>query len=222
MQHLAVFGGTFNPVHYGHLLVAETAIDQVGLDRIIWVPTAHPSYRSPQDVLGLPQRIEMVTQAIAEHPQFVLATPPANANSSYAIDTLRYLQTENRFSEWYWIIGLDAFRSLPRWYRRQEWVRECHWLIAPRMIASDPKLEFQDAQSCCQAVVQQLADQSIPIRWQLLSMPLLEISSSLIRAYCRDRRSIRYLVPEAVRAYILEKKLYISSTSLPTSMAQAF
>ncbi|NJN87359.1 MAG: nicotinate (nicotinamide) nucleotide adenylyltransferase [Leptolyngbyaceae cyanobacterium SL_7_1] len=223
MQRLAIFGGTFNPVHWGHLLVAETAIAQAGLDRVFWVPTAHPSYRSPQDVLDLSQRLEMVTRAIADHPQFAIATLPSTSAPSYAIDTLRYFKAKNGGNEWYWIIGLDAFRSVPHWYRRHEWVEECQWLVAPRAVPPELKGTFENVQDYCQTygqnVAERLAEQSIVIRWQGLSMPLLEISSSLIRAYCGDRRSIRYLVPEAVRTYIIEKKLYISADPLPTPTA---
>lgn len=223
MQRLAIFGGTFNPVHWGHLLMAETAIEQFALDQVIWVPTDRPSHRSQQDVLDLPQRVEMVAQAIADHPAFSIHTVPSSQLSSYAIDTLMQLQTCYPLSQWYWIIGLDAFRSLPRWYRRQEWLGQCEWLVAPRIVPQKQldtatstviPSESLDVQTQCQQVVQQLALQSIALRWQILSMPLVDISSSLIRAYCSSQRSIRYLVPEAVRAYILEKKLYIHSASL--------
>jgi nicotinate-nucleotide adenylyltransferase len=205
MQKIAIMGGTFNPVHWGHLLMAETALNQIALDRVIWVPTYRPLYKATSELLSFHHRLEMVRRAIEPHPQFAIAPVEQDAvkrsalDSSYAVDTLLNLQLRYPHSQWYWIIGLDAFQSLPRWYRHQELIRQCDWLVAPRLGSEATEIE---------RTVRKMAAESVELRWQLLHMPLIDISSSLIRHYCGKRHSIRYLVPESVRDYILEHELY--------------
>ena len=213
MQKVAIFGGTFDPVHWGHLLIAETALSQLGLDRAIWVPAPYPPHKLGMPAGSLLHREAMVRLAIADHPAFLLYSVAANRpEPSYAIETLIDLQRLYPNTRWYWILGLDAFQSLPRWYRRQELIPACDWLVAPRL---DPAIDARSHQTAiapmsdlCQQVSQQLESQFIPIRWSVLQMPCLGISSSLIRHYCHQSRSIRYLVPEAVRHYIMTHNLY--------------
>lgn len=220
MQKLAVFGGTFNPVHWGHLLIAEAAFDQLQLDRVLWVPAYHPPHKeSAQALLSYDQRLEMVQQAVIDHPNFEVSTIERDrSGTSYAIDTLRALQRlypgGDGATQWYWIIGLDAFQALPRWYAHRELASSCFWLVAPRFNQSET-LRFETAlsepsqlTSICTEVAQVLAAQSIQIQWQVLQMPLVGISSSLVREYCQQQRSIRYLVPDAVRRYIVTHRLY--------------
>ena len=207
MDKRGIFGGTFNPVHWGHLLIAETALTQMQLSQVMWVPTRCPPHKPAAQ---WKQRVEMVQQAIAGHPAFTLASESAN---SYASETLLALKASYPDTLWYWIIGLDAFQKLPRWYRRQEVISECKWLVAPRLLATTCQLKLSDeivtqSQSLCTQVEQQLATEGISICWQLLPTPWIGISSSLIRQHCRDRYSIRYLVPEPVRSYIIAANLY--------------
>jgi len=207
MKKLAILGGTFNPIHWGHLLIADTALDQLSLDQVIWVPSSQPPHRNRNTLVDITHRIAMVREAIAAHPAFTLAPIDLEDESkSYAIDTYRNLQATYPSSQWYWIIGLDAFQTLPRWYRYQELTNQCIWLVAPRSCG------LVDAASRCQQVAQQITEQGNALRWQLLKMPRVEISSSLIRQYCGDRRSIRYLVPETVYIYIVLHHLYFDSS----------
>ena len=204
MQKVAIFGGTFNPIHWGHLLLAETAIDQLRLDRVIWVVDRSPPHKQLAAQLNFQYRREMVQMAIANHPAFILS--PITTNSpgySYAIEIFTELLAVYPQSHWYWIIGQDAFATLPRWYRRQELIPQCHWLVAPRPEGSNIELKL-----LVNTVLQQLTTQSITLRWQILPVPPVAISSSLIRQYCSEHRSIRYLVPEVVRTYILNHQLY--------------
>ncbi|GAC1460329.1 MAG: nicotinate-nucleotide adenylyltransferase [Chamaesiphon sp.] len=238
MRKIAILGGTFDPVRWGHMLMAETALTVMALDMAIWVPDRG---RVGKRAARLEHRRAMVQQAIADNPDFVLLSVERDPNSpDYAIETLLNLQNIYPNSRWYWILGLDAFQTLPRWYRRQDLIPACEWLVAPRLmpiagdVAQQEKLDphipdvgkketgtlfassqgFPSAATCydinflCQKVAQHLAAQKIPIRWQLLQMPSVGISSSLIRRYCQVRRSIRYLVPEAVQIYIATHNLY--------------
>lgn len=218
MGQVAILGGTFDPVHWGHLVLAETALSHLSLELVIWVPAYCPPHKRGQ---SYEHRRCMVELAIAGHSAFVLAPRKSGyAEPDYAINTLAELQEAYPNRHWSWIIGLDAFKTLPRWYCREQLVPACDWLVAPRPLPlmttgaisltganAQQQIEAQ-AHGLCQDVAQQLAAQTIPIRWQLLPMPSLAISSSLIRQYCRQGRSIRYLVPEAVRDYMTTHNLY--------------
>jgi len=204
MKKLGIFGGTFDPVHWGHLLVAEGACSQVGLERVIWVVNSRPHYKRST---SFQHRWEMLRQAIADRSDFAIAPDSDNfLNATYASQTLQALQAIYPPSHWYWILGLDTFLTLPRWYRRQEIAPACEWLVAPRPLF---EAESPPIQVLCDRVAQQLATESIYIRWQIIDLPLVGISASLVRQYCGDRRSIRYFVPEAVRIYISTHRLYV-------------
>lgn len=202
MPKIAILGGTFNPIHLGHLLIAETALDQLAIDQIIWVPAYRPRHKPLTELANFQHRLEMVKLATASHAQFtVSALEQHQLGLSYAADTFSALKALDAASRWYWIIGLDAFLLLPQWRRRQEWVAECEWLVAPRLGGEVPR-------ALCEKVAEKLLEEAILLQWQLLEMPLVGISSGLIRQYCQEGRSIRYLVSDPVRRYILAQELY--------------
>ena len=220
MEKIGIFGGTFDPVHWGHLLIAESALSQIKLDRVIWVTTPNPHYKQ---AVPFEHRLEMVQMAIADHPGFTIfpvlenmgggeATPPFFRNQcqvstrSYAIQTLFSLQAAYPNTDWYWILGLDTFQTLPRWYRLFEIATACNWIVAPR--DSVVQQAIAQVQFTCEQVVQQLETQLYSIRWQILDLPMVGVSSSLVRQRCRSNHSIRYLVPEPVRTYIASHNLY--------------
>lgn len=152
MQRLAIFGGTFDPPHLGHLLIARSAQLQWSLDQVLWVPAYAPRYRAGAMPSGYGDRVKMVQlslqQAATDLTPFTrtpapsAAPPPLNFQLStiesqlpqpcYAIDTLTALRSQIPAREWFWIIGLDAFQRLPSWYRRADLIPECFWLVAPR------------------------------------------------------------------------------------------
>jgi len=203
MQQLAIFGGTFNPVHWGHLLIAEMALHQVPLDQIIWVPSLNPPHKK---AALLEHRVEMLQLATRENPAFTVSSMETNKPGvSYSINTLIELSSVYSNARWHWIVGLDTFQTLPRWYRGQELAQMCNWLIAPRLLGSDSLVQ---SELICKQVEQQLKQQSSTIHWQFLDIPLLGVSSSLIRKLCNEGQSIRYLVPDGVRFYIRTHKLY--------------
>jgi nicotinate-nucleotide adenylyltransferase len=219
MQKLAILGGAFDPIHWGHLLIAEAALQQAELDQVVWVPTRLAPHKPEQLSCTFEHRFQMVERAIADHPAFAVASVEADRiGPSYAIATLKDLQKLYLKVEWHWIIGLDAFCTLPRWYGCLELANTCEWLVAPRsqsLANANPTHNSMlplgwtlDMLTSCQDVVQAIAQQSINLCWQPLAMPNCGVSSSLIRQYCRESRSIRYLVPDAVRTYIKALHLY--------------
>jgi nicotinate-nucleotide adenylyltransferase len=219
MQSLGILGGTFNPVHIGHLLLAETALTVAHLDRVLWVPNHNPPHRPSTDLIAPRHRVEMVKRAIADHPQFMLADVEAERPvSGYAVDTFYQLKQAFPQTQWSWIVGLDAFKALPRWYRRQDWVTQCCWLVAPRPAPTESTHQTLERfeQDCC-AVASALSDQGLTLVWQPLPLPLLDVSSSGLRDACGKGHSIRYWVPESVRHYIQEQALYSQAPQCPSS-----
>jgi nicotinate-nucleotide adenylyltransferase len=213
MQKLAIFGGTFNPVHRGHLLAAETALCQFNLDQILWVPTYCPSYKNPADLPDFTHRLAMVRVATSQSQFKTIAL--VTSDFSFAIDTFTVLQAGHPQSKWYWILGLDSFQSLPRWYRRHELIPSCTWLVAPRPSTplhhvSEPASSDRPSTATCEQVSQTLAAEAISVEWQLLEMPQMDVSSSLVRQCCREGKPIDALVPNSVQNYIQAHHLYQS------------
>ncbi|MGI2902019.1 nicotinate (nicotinamide) nucleotide adenylyltransferase [Tolypothrix sp. VBCCA 56010] len=206
MRSIAIFGGTFDPVHWGHLILAETALHQVPLEYVIWVPSLNPPHKQ---ATSFEHRVEMLQLAIKDNPSFTISLVEMNrSGTSYAIDTLLELSAFYPNTHWYWILGLDAFLTLPRWYRGRELVQMCDLLVAPRLVGGE---NIAQSELICKQV-QQLQKQSYTISWQLLPIPLVGLSSSLIRQMCGERQSIRYLVPESVRLYITAQNLYFDKS----------
>lgn len=216
MRSLGILGGTFNPVHIGHLLLADTALTVAHLDQVLWVPNHNPPHRRSTDLIAPMHRVEMVRRAIAGHPQFTLADVEGDSTApGYAADTFQQLRQAFPASHWSWIVGLDAFKSLPRWHRRQEWISQCRWLVAPRREDTDSTQATLDRLNaeCCQ-VADQLQQQGIPLIWQPLPVPLIDVSSSALRRAFQQGHSLRYLVPDAVRLYIQQRSLYPTAAAI--------
>ncbi|HIK30720.1 MAG TPA: nicotinate (nicotinamide) nucleotide adenylyltransferase [Oscillatoriales cyanobacterium M59_W2019_021] len=199
---LGILGGTFDPPHWGHLAMAEAAHDQMQLDRVLWVPSHRPPHKSANCLSAFEIRRDWVRRAIADRSEFALVEVAGRSSgASYAIDTLRALQRMYPDRDWCWIVGLDTFRSLPKWYKCQEVASVCQWSIAPRARCSHSQAQAVAAtQQACREVARLLEARSISIRWQVLEMSPIDISSSEIRRSCREGRSIRNWVPESIRA----------------------
>lgn len=219
MRRLGILGGTFDPVHYGHLVMAEAALTQFELEQVIWVPSYQPPHKSTAHPLDFQHRLAMLqralqeqssTPAVSDQLSFIVTDIERGTHGtapSYAIDTLKALQQLYPDGQWFWIIGLDAFRTLPQWYKGAELASQCTWLVAPRppSESSEPGLH---------QVIEQMQSRGMRVTGAGLDTPHIGISSSLIRHYCRLGRSIRYLTPEAVRLYIQDHNLYADSIPL--------
>ncbi|MBF2079816.1 MAG: nicotinate (nicotinamide) nucleotide adenylyltransferase [Synechococcales cyanobacterium T60_A2020_003] len=216
MKRLAILGGTFNPIHLGHLILADTALTQCHLDQVLWLPSRYAHYKPFDQILEFPHRVQLIQRAIAHQPQFVLPTIQQDVQGvSYALDLFQQLQAAYPGVLWHWIMGLDALRSLPQWYGRQILVEQCTWLIAPRIdlnslcvqdftstdLPLTTSLEawiLNETEVAIQAVADRLRQEGLEFKGRSLQMPLIPISSRLIRARCRQRQSIRHLVPDGV------------------------
>jgi nicotinate-nucleotide adenylyltransferase len=199
-KRLAIFGGTFDPVHNGHLALARAALSLFELQAVFWVPTQHPPHKS-QGITSSQHRTAMVRAAIAPYPHFHLG--PQTTTFRYAIDTFTHLQTLHPDSEWYWLLGSDTFRTLPRWYRRHQLLPAITWLVFPRSTNTSNPLESNG-----EPTIRQLHSQGIPLRWHLISASIPPISSTQIRQAYHQSQPLSHHLPEAVVTYITTHKLY--------------
>jgi nicotinate-nucleotide adenylyltransferase len=192
---LGVFGGTFDPVHVGHLVLAEAAREQLGLDQVLWMPAGDPWRKREQDVSQAKHRIELVRIAIADNPAFKLRTDEVvRQGPSYTVDTLSALKTEFH-AHLFLLIGEDALWDLPGWKSPEKIVRLATLAVAGRG-AEQPQPDLPDP------LVRMLAR---PV-W--IQMPRIEVSSTDIRRRTGACESIRYLVPAGVEDYIRQTGLY--------------
>jgi nicotinate-nucleotide adenylyltransferase len=190
--------------------MAESALDQFGLGQVVWVPSHHPTHKQTH-LLDFAHRLEMVQQAIAEQPKFVASALEQNQRTpSYAHETFAQLHASDPAASWHWIIGVDAFQTLPHWRNSVDFVAQCLWLVAPR--------NQTVISTICPWVEKTVADKSVRLRWRTIQMPQIDISSSLIRQYCQVGRSLQYLVPESVRVYINTNNLYQTPEYNPPSL----
>jgi nicotinate-nucleotide adenylyltransferase len=208
MQKIAVFGGTFNPIHGGHLLIAEAAFDQFALDRVLWVPSRLPPHKL-QPLVEFEHRLAMVRLAIAHRPYFTASDIEARRDGiSWAIDTFHDLQAVYPHAQWFWIIGADAFENLAKWRASQELSDQCVWLVAPRGEGEERAESSEENRE--EKLIQRSKLKTQAVRSQWIQMDSIALSSSLIRQYCREGRSLHDLIPEPVRAYIELHNLYHS------------
>lgn len=216
---VGILGGTFDPVHHGHLAIATAAVQQAQLDQLLWVPDPHPPHKAKSAITALDHRINMIQCAIAPFPrQQVWQMPQDNAQAhessapSFAIATLNALQQTQPNCRWHWILGLDAFSSLPKWYRSENLVDQCQWIVAPRSDAVGQSVIDQ-----CEQVVAYFASCDRVIQYQLLDLTAFQpipAASSLIRQRYQTslpRNQINQIdqwLPTAVQHYIQQHQLY--------------
>jgi nicotinate-nucleotide adenylyltransferase len=200
-MRLGIFGGTFDPIHLGHLILAEHCRDLCRLDRILFVPAGQPPHKAGRQITPAKLRLEMVELAIAGHPAFTVSPSELNRTGpSYSADTLEQFAREFPGAELFFLIGSDSLADLPGWYQPSRILSLATLVVANRPGAGPPNLGLLD----------QLLDDpaTISLRTQVVEIPLVHISSSCIRARVASGRSIRYLVPRAVECFIAQNGIY--------------
>ncbi|GAB5519812.1 MAG: nicotinate (nicotinamide) nucleotide adenylyltransferase [Rhodothermales bacterium] len=194
-RHIGLFGGAFNPPHLGHLIVAETLREQFDLDRVWWMPTATPPHKSAAHLAPAEHRVAMVEAAIASNPHFVCATHELDRGGvSYTAHTVAALREQYPVDRFSLLVGGDSYASFHTWYKPETILAHVDVLVYLRPEASQPP---------------------VPEAWhekiRFATAPLIELSSTALRLRCAAGQSIRYRVPEAVRAYIQQHHLYTAS-----------
>jgi nicotinate-nucleotide adenylyltransferase len=188
---IGVLGGTFDPIHNAHLLLAEQAREQLGLKKVLFIPAGDPWRKAFRRVVPAEHRLAMTKLAIQDDPGFVVDDCEIKREgASYTADTLRELHKRHAKDELYLLLGEDALADLPFWREPETIAEAANIVVAPRGGVVLPELPFD------------------PDRVVRIKMPYMEISSTDIRERAKAGRSLRYLVPDAVAAYIKEHKLY--------------
>lgn len=212
MRIIGLLGGTFNPIHFGHLRMAQELADALHLDEVRFIPSANPPHKAMPEV-SAKQRAEMVRIAIADNPQFKLDTRELERKGhSYTIDTLISLRGELGASVALCLImGSDAFVHLNTWARWQELLNYCHIILVQRPnTPKQPKLADELAMLLEENYTESIADLSQQpagfIHMQAITP--LDISSTVIRTNLKTTHSVRYLVTDKVLNYINLNSLY--------------
>lgn len=198
---IGLFGGTFDPIHVGHLFLAETVRDGLDLDRVIFIPSARPPHKDVQAVAPAHLRLKMVELAIKDHSSFEVSKIEVERSSpSYSIDTVREFGRKFQKDTLYFIVGSDSLFEMHGWYKVDELVNLCQFIYVTRpgfvidgKMAQDLKLEPEVFRTLTQ---------------NFFEMIPFGVSSTEIRHKVAEGRSIRYLVPEKVRRFIERKRLY--------------
>lgn len=213
MQPIGIFGGTFDPIHFGHLRLAEEMAEGIGLSRVLFIPAGQPPHRGAPRTAA-PHRLEMVRRAIAGNPRFAVdAREVQSPRPSYTVDTLTALRAELGDEQPLWLLlGADAFLGLPSWH---EWRRLFE--LAHIAVAARPGAQLMQSDAMPEVLKNEVSQRQVaagpdtgPAGSVLLRQtPPLDISATAIRDTLARHGSARYLLPDAVLDYIHEHQLYL-------------
>ncbi len=200
-MNTGVLGGTFDPIHNGHIIIAEEVRTRLNLAEVLFVPTALTPLKEDSPTSAVEHRVRMVLLAITEYPHFKLSDIEVNrAGPSYTVDTIAELRDRyDAGDELFFILGWDSLAQLPRWKEPARLVKMCHLVAVPRPGYSLPDL------NSLEALIPGLSRSLI-----ILDKPKVDISATEIRERVARGLSIRHLVPEPVDKYIRQHKLYLS------------
>lgn len=217
---LGVFGGTFNPVHLGHLRAAEEVVELLGLERMLFVPSADPPHKDARHGVLAPagQRYAWVEAAVADNPRFV-ADPLEleRAGPSYSVDTLAVIGERVKPAKPVFVIGDEAFAELGSWREPRRLLGLAHFavLARPPRKGRAPTASLADCLPDALAADVEIEPGGLAGRhchgdgWiRLLEIAALDVSATEVRARLRSGRSVRYLVPEPVRSAVVESGIY--------------
>lgn len=202
MTKVGLLGGSFDPVHVGHLVLAEQAREQLGLEHVLFVPSCVPPHKLDKQLAPAEHRLRMVELAVAGNPAFEARDLELRREGpSYSLDTVRELRAA-RGEAWdlYFVIGADTLPELATWHRVAELAELCKFVVFSR-----PGQRLGDVEPLRGVLGE---EQIAAIAGRCFEMPRMDVSSTQIRRRVREGRSIRYLVPEPVRRYILDCELY--------------
>nr|WP_236700804.1 nicotinate-nucleotide adenylyltransferase [Agrilactobacillus composti] len=187
-RQVGILGGTFNPPHLGHLVMADQVMKQLALEKVLFMPDSQPPHVDEKQTISGKLRQAMVERAIFDNLNFELETAELQRGGvSYTYDTIKILKQRHPDTDYYFIIGGDMVAYLPKWHRIDELVKLVRFVGVRRRDFS--------------------VHTPYPVIW--VDSPLIDISSSTIRQRVANHQSIHYLVPEGVEDYIYEKGLYV-------------
>ncbi len=203
-EQIGIFGGTFDPPHLGHLILASEAYSQLGLNRLLWVLTPDPPHKQDQVITAVEHRLAMVNLAIGDNPKFELSRVELDRpGPHYTLDTVQYIADQYPDADINPILGGDSLRDLPTWHKPKELLYACHWVGVMRRPGEVPNLDELESRL-----------PGISSKVHYVDAPLLEIASREIRNRVADGRPYRYYLPSPVFEYINEHHLYRQSEAV--------
>lgn len=198
-KRIGIMGGTFNPIHMGHLILAEEAYQQMKLEKVFFMPSKQPPHKPNMIIAPQLHRKNMVSLAIKGNPHFELSTIELEREGvTYTADTLEILTSQNPEIQYYFIIGADSLFQLESW-REPEKIMKLSSLLA----ASRYHLPEEELMAQIRYLTKEYGAQI-----SLLYMPCIELSSEFLRNQLKEKREVRYYIPEAVSDYIKKNQLY--------------
>ncbi len=201
-QRIALYGGSFDPIHNGHLIIARAVAETLNVHRVVFLPSARPPHKNADDLAAAEHREAMVRIAIRDEPVFELSDHDLRESGpTYTIDTIaHFTKSENSDARPYWIIGADSLAELTTWHRAAELIDRCEIVTAAR-----PGWDDSVVASLRSAFTSEQVDRLLA---HVLKTPQIDISATDIRGRIRAGLSIRYLVPDSVHTYIVEHGFY--------------
>ena len=197
VNKIGLLGGTFDPPHWGHLWLAETARAQLGLTKVLFLPVGQPPHKQGKVVTAVSHRLQLTQLAIQDTPYFELDTIDMDREPpQVTVTLLPLLQQAQPQTQFWWLIGADSLRDLPTWYEPQQLIQLCRLAVLPRPGVDVVWPSLKTAVPGIETAV------------DMLDGPQLNLSSTEIRAWVKAGHSIRHLVPTAVQRYIDQKRLY--------------
>jgi nicotinate-nucleotide adenylyltransferase len=198
LRRIGVIGGTFDPIHYGHLAAAEEARVRVNLEKVLFVVALLPPHKLDEDVTPVEHRLAMVRLGIASNPYFEISQVDLDRpGPSFTVDTISILQEQwGPDVKLVFVMGLDSLVELPTWHQPERLIRLCHLVAVSR-----PGFEVDMRQL-------EASMPGISSRLQIIHMPEVDISSSDLQRRVKEGLPIKYQVPEEVERYIIEHHLY--------------
>ena len=200
-MNVGILGGTFDPVHSGHLILAEVAREQLNLNEVLFIPAGQPWLKVERTITPAEHRLRMLRLALDDTPYFRTSEMEIKRSGpTYTIDTIKALKERlSAEDELFFILGQDNLMQLPQWHDTPELIKLCYLVAAPRPGVKKPDLKALEAEI-----------PGIRQRVMLMKKPLVDISATDIRARVTRGLSVRHLVPEPVNRYIKEHRLYIA------------
>jgi nicotinate-nucleotide adenylyltransferase len=198
---ILLFGGTFDPIHHGHLIIARAAAEQLKTPKVILIPSAQPPHKAEKTISSAPDRLKITHLAVQDEPLFEVSDCELKRQGpSFTLETVRYFHRQFPQTQLYWLIGADSISELVGWYHIEQLADECLIVTAAR-----PGFNPQNTQTLKSILTD---PQILRLQQNILATPQVDISATQIRHRVRQKQSIRFLTPPAVIEYIKHQNLY--------------
>ena len=194
-----IMGGTFDPIHYGHLLMAQGVMEKLDLDRVIFIPTGNPPHKNNSDITDKRDRLKMTEIATADNPKFEVSDMEIKRDkTSYTADTARELKEMYKDDEFYYISGTDVIRDIKDWKTPEAFLKIFKIAAVERITEDSADTDYR-----INYLKEKFNAEIVKV-----NLPVIEISSTMIRENIKNKKSVLYMLPDKVIKYVTENGLY--------------